>query len=58
MHEKLAAKLADPDLYSDKNITNLELWNKKFAEVEEAITRAETLWISAQENLDTAENKG
>ena len=58
MHEKLSAKLADPELYSDKNIADLEVWNKKFAEVEEAISRAETLWISAQENLDTAENKG
>jgi len=58
MHEKLSAKLADPELYSDKNIADLEVWNKKFAEVEEAMSRAETLWVTAQENLDTAENKG
>ena len=58
MHEKLSAKLADPELYSDKNIADLEVWNKKFAEVEEAITRAETLWVNAQERLDAAENKG
>ncbi|HAY90430.1 MAG TPA: glycosyl transferase family 1, partial [Rhodobacteraceae bacterium] len=56
MHEKLSAKLADPELYSDKNIADLEVWNKKFAEVEEAMSRAETLWVTAQENLDTAEN--
>jgi ATP-binding cassette, subfamily F, member 3 len=58
MHEKLSAKLADPELYNDKNIADLEVWNKKFAEVEEAMSRAETLWVTAQENLDTAENKG
>ena len=56
MHEKLSAKLADPELYSDKNIADLEVWNKKFAEVEEAMSRAETLWVTAQERLDTAEN--
>lgn len=58
MHEKLSAKLADPELYSDKNIADLDVWNKKFAEVEEAISRAEILWVTAQEQLDTAENKG
>jgi len=58
MHEKLSAKLADPELYIDKNIADLEVWNKKFAEVEEAMSRAETLWVTAQENLDTVENKG
>jgi ATP-binding cassette subfamily F protein 3 len=58
MHEKLSAKLADPELYSDKHIADLEVWNKKFAEVEEAMSRAETLWVTAQEKLDTAENKG
>ena len=58
MHEKLSAKLADPELYIDKNIADLEVWNKKFAEVEEAMSRAEILWVTAQEKLDTAENKG
>ena len=58
MHEKLSAKLADPELYSDKNIADLEVWNKKFAEVEEAMSRAETLWVTAQEKLDTAEHNG
>jgi ATP-binding cassette subfamily F protein 3 len=58
MHEKLSAKLADPELYSDKNIVDLEVWNKKFAEVEEAMSRAENLWVTALEKLDTAENKG
>ena len=58
MHEKLSARLADPELYSDKNIADLEVWNKKFVEVEEAMSRAETLWVTAQEKLDTAENKG
>lgn len=58
MHEKLSEKLSDPELYNDKNIADLAVWNKKFAEVEDAISRAETLWVNAQENLDSAENKG
>ncbi len=58
MHEKLSEKLADPELYNDKNIADLAVWNKKFTEVEDAISRAETLWVNAQENLDSAENKG
>lgn len=58
MHEKLSEKLADPELYNDKNIADLAVWNKKFAEVEDAISRAEILWVNAQENLDSAENKG
>ena len=30
----------------------------KLAEVEEAMSRAETLWVTAQEKLDTAGHKG
>ncbi len=56
MHDKLSTKLADPALYEDDKIADLEIWNRKFAEVTQAIERAETLWIEAQEKLDTAEN--
>lgn len=54
MHEKLSAKLADPALYDPENIADLEVWNKKFAEVEEAMERAEALWVEAQAKLDAA----
>ncbi|NRB04686.1 MAG: ABC transporter ATP-binding protein, partial [Rhodobacteraceae bacterium] len=55
MHAKLSEKLADPDLYEAERLPDLEVWQKKFAEVEEAIDRAEALWMQAQEQLDAAE---
>ncbi len=55
MREKLATKLADPELYEDARVSELEVWNKKYAEVMEGIERAEALWIKAQEKLDAAE---
>ncbi len=55
MHEKLSAKLADPALYEDDRINDLETWNRKFAEVVEAMQKAEALWVSAAERLEEAE---
>ena len=56
MHEKLSAKLADPSLYEDDKVADLAVWNRKFAEVTQAIERAETLWIEAQDKLEKAQN--
>ncbi|KUF11950.1 ABC-F family ATP-binding cassette domain-containing protein [Pseudoponticoccus marisrubri] len=56
MREKLAAKLADPALYEDGRVNELETWNRKYAEVMEGLTRAEALWETAVERLDAAEN--
>ncbi len=55
MHEKLSAKLADPALYEDDRIDDLETWNRKFAEVSEAMQKAEALWVAAAERLEQAE---
>ncbi len=55
MHEKLSVKLADPALYDDNRIEELETWNRKFAEVVEAMQRAEALWVAAAERLEEAE---
>ncbi|WP_170381391.1 ABC-F family ATP-binding cassette domain-containing protein [Ruegeria atlantica] len=55
MHEKLSAKLADPALYEDDKINDLETWNRKFAEVVEAMQKAESLWVAAAERLEQAE---
>lgn len=54
MRDKLAKKLADPELYEDARIGELETWNKKYAEVMEALDRAEALWLAAQEKLEAA----
>jgi ATP-binding cassette subfamily F protein 3 len=55
MRDKLATKLADPELYETARIGELETWNRKYAEVMEALDRAEALWLAAQEKLDQAE---
>ena len=55
MHDKLSAKLADPALYEDDRINDLETWNRKFAEVVEAMQKAEALWVAAAERLEEAE---
>ena len=54
MRDKLAKKLADPELYEAARIGELETWNKKYAEVMEALDRAEAMWLSAQEKLEAA----
>ncbi len=55
MRDKLAKKLADPALYEDARKGELDTWNKKYAEVMEALARAESLWMAAQEKLDQAQ---
>ncbi len=52
MRDKLAQKLADPALYEDAKTGELEVWNKKYAEIMEALDRAETLWMQAAEKLE------
>ncbi|MBP1807304.1 ABC-F family ATP-binding cassette domain-containing protein [Rubellimicrobium aerolatum] len=55
MRDKLATKLADPELYEDVRKGELETWNRKYAEVMEGLARAEELWLAAQEKLEMAE---
>ncbi len=55
MREKLANKLANPALYENDKVGELEVWNKKYAEIMEGLSRAEALWMAAQEKLDTAQ---
>ncbi|MDB9991544.1 ATP-binding cassette domain-containing protein [Amylibacter sp.] len=52
--EKIDKALADPDIYTSKNPEKFENLSKKRAEAEEAIIKAETLWVSAEENLEKA----
>ncbi len=55
MRDKLAKKLADPGLYENDKVGELDVWNKKYAEVMGALERAEALWMSALEKLEKAE---
>jgi ATP-binding cassette subfamily F protein 3 len=54
MRDKLATKLADPALYEDARKGELETWNKKYAEMMDALDKAEALWLTAQEKLESA----
>lgn len=55
MRDKLAKKLADPALYEDSKLGEMEVWQKKYAEVMEALDRAESLWMQALEKLEKAQ---
>ena len=55
MRDKLAKKLADPALYEDAREGELETWNAKYAEVMEALDRAEAMWLAAAQKLEAAE---
>jgi len=54
MRDKLAKKLADPALYEAGRAGELDTWNKKYAEVMEALDRAEAMWLAAQEKFESA----
>jgi ATP-binding cassette subfamily F protein 3 len=55
MRDRLAKKLADPELYEDGRKGELETWNRKYAEVMEGLAKAEAMWVAAQEKLEQAE---
>jgi ATP-binding cassette, subfamily F, member 3 len=50
------AQLADPDLY-DRAPAEIAKWQKKRAEVEDGLSRAEALWLAAVERLEAAEQR-
>jgi len=52
MRDKLAKKLADPGLYEPEKLGEAEVWQKKYAEVMEALDRAEGLWMKSLEKLE------
>lgn len=57
MREKLAKKLADPNLYEDARAGELGTWQKKYAEVMDGLEKAEALWVQASEKLDAAQSQ-
>ena len=56
MRDKLARKLADTALYEADRTGDLRVWQAKYAEVMEALDRAEAMWMTAQEAVDAAQN--
>ncbi|QDC10140.1 ABC-F family ATP-binding cassette domain-containing protein [Oceanicola sp. D3] len=55
MRDKLASKLADTELYDESRKNELATWNAKYAEVMQALERAEAIWLSVSEKLETAQ---
>lgn len=55
MDKKLQVRLADPALFAERKGEAVVL-QKKYAELREAMDRAEELWMVALEKLDKAEN--
>ncbi|MWB77261.1 ATP-binding cassette domain-containing protein [Pseudooceanicola sp. 216_PA32_1] len=55
MSDKLASKLSDPALYEEEKVGELEVWNRKYAELRQAMEKAEALWMSALEKLEAAQ---
>ena len=56
MQNELAKRLGDPKVYEDHMAEKRVVWQKKYSEVMEAIDRAETMWLKAQEKLEKAES--
>ena len=54
IRERLAAKLANPRLYDDGRQNEAADLQKTFAEVEDGLERAETLWMRSLERLEAA----
>ena len=54
MRDRLARKLADPELYEPARVNELETWQKKYAEVMAGLDRAEAMWLAAQGKLEAA----
>ena len=55
MRDKLAKKLADPAIYENDRAGDLRVWQAKYAEVMDAMDRAEALWMAAQDSYDKAQ---
>jgi len=55
MQEELARRLGDPRAYDDEMAPKRAVWQAKYAEVMEALDRAEALWLKAAERLEAAE---
>jgi ATP-binding cassette subfamily F protein 3 len=52
--EKIDIALADPDIYTHAEPDRFEGLSKKRAEAEDAIKKAESLWMKAEEDLEKA----
>ena len=54
MKKTVDARMADPSFYMKGDAQEFEKWQKRHAEVSDAMDRAEALWMTALERLDAA----
>ncbi len=57
MLAKLDKKLADPTFYEETPKAEMQRWQIKHAEIVDGLDRAETMWMSALETLETQGGK-
>jgi len=55
MRDELARRLGDPAAYEEGMKARRDAWQAKYAEVMEAMEKAEALWLKAAEKLEAAE---
>ena len=55
--EKIAAKLADPELYENATLVEITRLQKEAAELDRRITEAEDTWMKAEEILERARSQ-
>jgi len=56
MREQIVNKLADPEFYSHASATQNETLQKRYAEVAEALDRAEAEWLAHLEKLEATDS--
>ena len=54
MRDKLSKRLADPALYEADRKGEAQVLQAKYAELMDAMDKAEALWLAAQEKLEAA----
>lgn len=57
MKVKISERMADPAFYAPENSANVEELTKKHGEILQAMEKAEKLWMTASEALDTAKRQ-
>ena len=58
MRAAIDSRLANPLIYKNGGPEKIEELQKKRAEVEEGLARAETLWMKALERIEAASRNG
>lgn len=55
MRDRLATRLAKPEMYEADRIGETEVLQRKYAEIMDGLERAEALWLAASERLEAAQ---